>query len=168
MLIYAIDPGPETSCLVILEASRLAISRAEDFENEILRTELGKMFAPPDKAILVIEQVQSYGKPVGSSVFDTVFWSGRFCERWGGYEGQHWFRMSRPKVSGVLIGSPEIKKQAGAVMQRLLDIVGPKGTKKKPGPTHGISKHKWEALALAVAFAIREKLTAVETLERIM
>jgi hypothetical protein len=168
MLIYAIDPGPETSCLIVLGAEKLAISRADDIPNAMLRQQLSGMFSPPDKARLVIEQVQNYGKPVGATVFETIFWSGRFAERWGGQEGVHWFRMSRPKVSGVLIGSAEIKKMHGAVVQRLIDIVGPKGTKKSPGPTYGISKHRWEALALAVAFAIRERLTEVETMERIM
>jgi len=31
---------------------------------------------------MVIEQVRSYGMPVGATVFDTVFWSGRFCQAW--------------------------------------------------------------------------------------
>ena len=36
------------------------------------------------------------------------------------------------------------------VRQRLLDLVGPRGTKKAHGPTYGISGDEWAALAVAV------------------
>jgi len=38
----------------------------------------------------------------------------------------------------------------------LLDLLGPQGTKAKPGPTYGIKSHSWAALAVAV-FAAQQK-----------
>lgn len=37
----------------------------------------------------------------------------------------------------------------------LLDIVGPKGTKRKQGPTYGVKTHLWAALGVAVTVADR-------------
>jgi len=36
------------------------------------------------------------------------------------------------------------------IRQALLDLIGPQGTKKTPGPTYGIKSHTWAALAVAV------------------
>ena len=38
----------------------------------------------------------------------------------------------------------------GNVRQALIDRIGAQGTKKKPGPTYGVSKDVWAALAVAV------------------
>ena len=39
------------------------------------------------------------------------------------------------------------------IRQALLDLIGPQGTKKAPGPTYGVRSHEWAALAVAVTVA---------------
>jgi hypothetical protein len=43
-----------------------------------------------------------------------------------------------------------MKAKDANIRQALIDKIGPQGTKKDPGPTYGISKDVWSALAIAV------------------
>ena len=151
MKILAIDPGAEKSAAVYL-VDGLVGCELEIIANEDLRWNLVRSVTKD--WILVIEQVEHYGRgmPVGKTIFDTVFWSGRFVEAWGG----EWELIPRRKVKLHLCGSARAKDSN--IRQALIDRFGPGkekavGTKKKPGPLYGIKKDLWSALALAVTYA---------------
>jgi hypothetical protein len=100
---------------------------------------------------LAIEMVASYGMPVGAEVFETCVWIGRFVQA---LTLPHEF-IYRATVKAHVCKSAKAKD--GNVRQALIDRWGGKeraiGTKKKPGPLHGVSGDVWSALAVAVTFA---------------
>jgi hypothetical protein len=149
--ILAIDPGPEQSAYVVYRGGHVVEFAKIDNAEMLYRCGLtwdGSM-------VLVIEQVAAMGMAVGAEVFETVFWSGRFAQAWGG----HWERLKRHEVKMFLCGNMRAKD--ANIRQALLDKFGPGkelavGRKAKPGPLYGLSGDCWSALALAVTWAERE------------
>lgn len=140
--IIAIDPGNVKSAFVIWDG--LQISEMGILENEkILR-----MLSNKNGGVLVIEQIRSYGMAVGMTVFDTVFWSGRFYQSWHGDcymmprmdVKQHICRNSRAKDSNI----------RQALIDRFEPALLPRQRPKKI--LKGVSKDIWAALALAVTW----------------
>lgn len=149
-LIFAIDPGPEKSALVVFDDWKI-------IESHILQNEnlLAKLRANAwSEALLALEMIQSFGMPVGASVFETVLWLGRFIEAWGA----DYRLIYRSTIKAHLCNN--VRAKDGNVRQALLDLYdhvangGGKtpqvGTKKQPGPLYGFKSHKWSALAVAV------------------
>lgn len=143
-MILAIDPGTDKSAWLIFDGQGVVSWGFDD--NKTLLGKLDEVIER-DAHELVIEQVASYGMPVGKEVFETVFWSGRFAQAWG----REFHRMTRVAVKTHLCHSAMAKD--GNVRQALLDRFGPKGTKKNPGKLYGLKSHAFAALALAVAFS---------------
>ncbi len=149
MTLLAIDPGPEQSAWLVF-----ADGQPRSFgiwpNDELLCFRLG----PPSWDLVVIEQVTSYGMPVGREVFETVRWSGRFEQAASPIRVEY---LPRLAVKLALCHSP--KANDATIRQALLDRFGGSkavGTKKAPGPLHGIHRDVWSALALAVAWQERE------------
>ena len=142
--IIAIDPGPKQSAYVIWDG--MSVSRKDIVENGLL------VYLFYGEYPLVIEQVRSYGMPVGADVFDTVHWSGRFHQAWSG--DVH--LMPRKDVKMHLCQSPRAKDSN--VIQALVDRFAygqknkGKGTKKEPGFFFGFKTDIWQAFALAVTW----------------
>jgi hypothetical protein len=146
--ILAIDPGPESSAWVCYNPTEQFLYGKNIQPNmDVLRmlAEWDHEFTEP--AHLVIEQVASFGMPVGAEVFETVFWSGRFAQAFGG----SFSRVKRHEVKMHLCQNMRAKD--GNIRQALLDKFGPAGTKKAPGKLYGVRKDLWSALAVAVTFA---------------
>lgn len=162
--LLAIDPGPEQSAFVLYEAGKPIVfgkhANDEIHENVVCAT------ASNRDTMLVIEQIAAMGMSVGSEVFETVFWSGRFAEAWEWKSRKTtWDRMKRHEVKMYLCGNMRAKD--ANIRQALLDRFGPGkekavGTKKNPGPLHGVSGDVWQALALAVCYWD----TRIEPIER--
>ena len=93
--------------------------------------------------------VASYGMAVGKEVFETVRWVGRFQQAWRDPDAVR--LVYRKDVKLHLCGSPRAKDTN--IRQALIDLLGPRGTKKNPGPTYGVSSHAWAALGVAVTAA---------------
>jgi hypothetical protein len=142
MNIVAIDPGPEVSGVVILSSERKIIS-AQILANTKIVADL-RIGTPCPFPHLAIEMIASYGMPVGAEVFETCTWIGRFEEAYR----QPAARYFRKDIKLHLCGTNRAKD--GNVRQALIDLLGPPGVKKAPGPTYGIKSHTWAALALAV------------------
>jgi hypothetical protein len=96
------------------------------------------------------EMIASYGMAVGSSTFETCVWIGRFSEI-ARVDVELIFRKD---IKLFLCGTMRAKD--ANIRQALLDLIGPQGTKKTPGPTYGIKSHTWAALAVAV-YAAQQK-----------
>lgn len=146
--VLAIDPGPSESAWVRFADGKIHRHMKEPNE------ELWRRFNEcGHRDVAVIEQVRSYGMPVGAEVFDTVHWSGRFHELARG-RGMDVCLLPRKDVKLHLCGSP--RANDATIRQALIDHYGGKaaaiGTKAKPGPLYGIKADIWQALALGVTW----------------
>lgn len=150
MKLLAIDPGTTKSAWVYMERDRIIDHAIED--NAYVMRQIRKV-GSFCFSHLVIEQIASFGMPVGKDVFETVFWSGRFAQLWEECGGS-WSRMPRKEVCMHICGSARAKDQN--IRQALIDRYGGKeaaiGKKKTPGPLYGIRADEWQALGLAITF----------------
>lgn len=139
--LLAIDPGPTHSGWIIL--------RADNSIDQAGVTPTQDMLAMCEQwpGQLAIEMIASYGMPVGAEVFETCVWIGRLYQAYRGEEAP--CLVKRADVKLHLCGNTRAKD--GNVRQALLDLFGPKGTKKQPGPTYGVKGDAWAALGVAAA-----------------
>lgn len=140
--ILAIDPGPTESAYVVWSGR---LHRFGKLDNDDLLEHITEGMGAD---MCVIEQVASYGMPVGAEVFETVFWSGRFAQAFGGDRAAD--RLPRLKVKLHLCHDSRAKD--GNIRQALIDRFGPPGVKKAPGLLYGVSGDAWAALAVAVTW----------------
>jgi hypothetical protein len=158
--VLGIDPGSEHSAWVLYDGQRVYLHGMT--ENGRLLREIRRInadgFECADIGRLVIEEITSYGMPVGREVFATVFWSGRFAEafnarRWAP-AGQSFETLPRRDVKLHLCQSARAKD--ANVRQVLIDRFGGKekaiGRKATPGHLYGIKADCWQALAIAVTW----------------
>ena len=156
MRVLGIDPGFTESAFVVIgpdgapgdfgiEANDVLLQRLRRYEAEV-----NQPFHFVTPSAIVIEQVASFGMPVGAEVFETVFWTGRFAEAARTIPVH---RITRLQVKMHLCHNSRAKD--GNVRQALIDRFGgstAKGTKKAPGPLYGISRDVWSALAVGLTF----------------
>lgn len=149
--LYAIDPGPEQSALVQITPHGTVSGFIRSNVQLVALCRAPKGIS----AHLVIEQIASYGMPVGAEVFDTCVWIGRFAEAWEQSECDATLSlMPRRAVKLALCGS--MKAKDPNIRQALIDRYGGPQSVKKGGPLAGIKSHLWAALALAVTYQLQE------------
>ena len=159
MIIIAIDPGPVDSAFCVLR-DHLIIDYGKEANKAILDRLLMVWSGSVCTEHLIIEQVACYGMPVGEDVFETVFWSGRFAQAWP----RHVHRLTRLAVKMHLCHTTRAKD--ANVRQALIDLLGPVGTKKHPGPCYGLSGDVWAALAVGVTWiALATAISHARSLE---
>lgn len=149
MNVFAIDPGTTQSGWCIFRDGTVCDSGVLD--NVDMRERVRSAATWDPRLQLAIEMVASYGMAVGKEVFRTVWWSGRFAEAWLDGSGRLPIEVYRQDVKLHLCGTPRAKD--ANIRQALIDLLGPQGTKKAPGPTYGVRSHAWAALAVAVTAA---------------
>lgn len=149
MSILALDPGDKETGFVVFGEGRVLESGV--MQNEAIVAWF-TADAPPSADMLAIEMIASYGMPVGREVFETCVWIGRFMQAWKGHRPVS--LIYRQAVKMHLCGTPRAKDPN--IRQALLDLLGPQGTKKEPGPLYGVKSHAWAALGVAVTAANRE------------
>ena len=100
----------------------------------------------PDDWRVSIEMIGHYGTgmSVGKDVFHTCLLIGRMIQI-----APQAKLILRKTVTGIVCNSA--RATDSNVIQAMKDQVGQPGRKKAPGPTYGVSKHAWQALAVAVA-----------------
>jgi Holliday junction resolvasome RuvABC endonuclease subunit len=148
MTILAIDPGTTESGWCVYHPER-GILGAGVKPNDLILDEI--QHTPAED--LAIEMIASYGMAVGREVFETCVWIGRMVERFRAPANVR--LVYRRDVKLHLCGSPRAKDQN--IRQALIDLIGPQGTKKQPGPTYGVKSHAWAALGVAVTAAHQMK-----------
>lgn len=138
--LLAIDPGTTESGYCALNGGRIVFSGVLPNEDvlDLLRPEFADDCA--------IEMIASYGMAVGREVFETCVWIGRFSEAWRSRSGNRPALVYRRDVKLHLCGNARAKD--ANIRQSLIDLIGPQGTKKAPGPTYGVRSHAWAALAV--------------------
>jgi hypothetical protein len=151
--LLAIDPGPERSAAVLYDTETRQPQIWSHAPNRDVLADLDDT----DASELAVEMVASYGMAVGAEVFETVYWIGRFCERWEMWDGHpDARRIFRREVKTHLCADSRAKD--ANIRQALIDRYGPGkekaiGLKASPGPLYGLHKHCWSALAVAVTAA---------------
>ena len=151
-IILGIDPGPVTSGVVLLVGGKIAHAVAELPNQSILEM----LAADPDSDIdpwpqlVACETMQAAYDTIGASTIQTMMWAGEFRHA---RRPHRWLELTRQQVKAAVCGSV-LANDAG-VRQALIDRLGPVGTKKAPGPTHGVTSHAWSALAVAVAASMK-------------
>jgi hypothetical protein len=124
--ILAIDPGTAESAWMVLEDGLPFagdFGKAPNAEVRIL------LLQAADIDAVVIEEVRSYGMPVGREVFDTVRWCGRFEEA----------ALSRG-IPVEWLGRKDVGGDSA------------KGTKRSPGVLYGVAGDVWSALGVGVTW----------------
>lgn len=144
-MVLGLDPGTSASGFVLFDGRRVVQAGvlANDAMLQAVATGRGLRVAPN---ALAIEKVEAMGMAVGAEVFETVHWAGRFLQAWA--QPDEVQRITRRQVKLGLCGSMRAKD--ANIRQALLDMLGPCGTKKRPGATYGVHTHAWAALAVAV------------------
>ena len=144
-VIISIDPGTTHSAIVVIDNGVICWPETAIVLNEHLLDALrvDTFFSTP--STLVIEQIASYGMPVGAEIFRTVWWTGRFHEAFGDAE-----YLPRKDVKLHLCGSSRAKD--ANIKAALIERFGHPGTKKNQGWLYGIKKDLWAALAVGVTW----------------
>lgn len=140
MNILAIDPGTRDSAFVGFDTETERVLEHGFVENSSLLAGI----LTSTHGSLVIESIQGFGMTAGQELFDTCFWSGRFCQAFNG----EFIRIGRRDIKLHLCGVVSAKDKD--VREALVYRFGNPGTKKNPGKLYGISGHCWSALAVAV------------------
>jgi hypothetical protein len=164
MTVLAIDPGSEQSAWVLWDGGVWA--HGKDLNDLMLhRIYAGYWGAAPvfsqdgpytRPAAYVLEQIASYGMPVGAEVFETCVWTGRFIQQAEDMKprGGHIDRLPRKDVKLHICG--QTKAKDSNIRQALIDRFGGKekaiGRKASKGPLYGIKADCWQALALAITW----------------
>lgn len=151
-MILAIDPGPTHSAFLLWDG---AVRHKGVLDNISFRNALVTPWETFGLVVdhFAIEMIACYGMPVGKEVFETCIQIGRIVEIFD------WTIKSRPNGSKLtmvyrrdiklhLCGSARAKD--ANIRQALIDRVGPQGKKASPGPTYGLARHDWAALAIAI------------------
>jgi hypothetical protein len=152
MTILAIDPGPTTSGVV----SYCAFSQRVEWSQSAMPNE-GVLLAVRDGNydLLACESIEAMYAHVGRETIQTIRFTGRIEEA-GDAIGKPARLLSPQDVKKHVCGTASAKDPA--VRQALIDRLGAPGTKGDKGPTYGVSKHAWRALAVAIAVAIELNL----------
>lgn len=160
--IIAIDPGPKTSGVVMLEtypAPELPqiLEAHKAYDNEELTDPEPDLYFCDHVAI---EGIQSYGMAVGADVFETAEMIGRIRQAFGYHKTT---KIYRKEVKLFLCGS--LRAKDANVSQAIRDLYpatggGKKpsvGTKAQPGPLYGVTDHAWSALAVGLTYLMTER-----------
>tara|TARA_R100001163_G_scaffold64377_1_gene58445 strand:+ start:3371 stop:3886 length:516 start_codon:yes stop_codon:yes gene_type:complete len=164
MHILGIDPGTRASGLVLFDMTDGHVKHADKaidhddlmcaFYNE--RLDVGGSPLAGGLALtwdqVVIECLSPAGQVIGHDTFDTIFWVGRMFEAARGPKMPGVELLTRNEIKKRLLGRTNIPGADKHIRQVLVDQVGPKGTKREPGPTFGCSSHSWAALAAVWAY----------------
>ena len=154
--LLAIDPGPVTSGVVLIEANQI-LDAIPAVDNEEFILSLHHGYWPVGH--VVIEMIESFGMAVGASTFETCVWIGRFTQALGPALVH---RVTRREVKLALCNSSRAKDAnvRQAVIDRFPATGGGKvpqiGTKAQPGPLFGVKSHAWSALSVALTWGMRQ------------
>lgn len=138
--ILAIDPGNEISGWVIVEDGK--ITESDNTPNAgVLNIIKYTQFN-----VLAIEWISSYGMPVGKTTFETCLWVGRFSET-----ANRMCKLIRliPRMRIKHHHTGRAAAKDSNVKAACEEKYGVKGTKANPGYFYGVSKHAWQAFAVA-------------------
>lgn len=169
MLILAIDPGTRASGVCLYDgSSRRVVWSCKALDNERALA-LCRSNAPGFAAVamsltptsdwrglftVAVERVQAQGI-AGNDVMLTCEWSARFLEaaELAGHAVRWHYRREVCRHLDVSGANKDAQVRARCIELHGGDRKTAQGTKKEPGPLHGVSGHSWQALGLALLVA---------------
>lgn len=154
--ILAIDPGNEFAGVIEVNEDKTIGTIKGKFPN----SEVLEIVKNTDADEIACEFPIPRGMPASLELFLTVVWIGRY-QQIATQLGIPFHFMDRSQIKLCICGQTRAKD--GNVRAALLDIYGEQGNKKNPGPTYGITKDTWAALAVGYTF-----LTEGESLGKIL
>lgn len=159
-IVLALDPGTTETGWVIFDGKRVIATGIDS--NEVVLDRIRMRIKPAAVHwafdTIAIEMIASYGMAVGREVFETCVWIGRFQQAW--HAPDEVLKVYRKDVKMHLCGTTKAKDPN--IRQALLDLLGPQGTKKEPGPLYGVKSHAWAALGVAVTAAARAPVAGAQ------
>lgn len=138
--VLAVDPGNVDSAYVRLSGSGRILAFGKVPNAEMLRI----VALPADHR--VSEMICSYGCAVGRSVFDTCVFIGRMLQASPGPV------VLMPRLECKLAVCKSPRANDSTIRTALIDLYGPPGNKRAPGPTFGVSGDVWAALAVGTTY----------------
>lgn len=148
-MILSIDPGTTKSAYVLLDDSEQLVD-VGILPNESMVEQL-QIVAPAE---LVIEMIESYGMAVGSEIFVTCRWTGRFQQAFHAPNRVEF--LGRKAVKLNLCGSARAKD--ANIRQAIIDRYGGSAAIRKGGPLYKVSSHIWAALAVGLTYLDQQKV----------
>ena len=162
MTLLTIDPGTFESAYVIYQTLTKQILSSGKISNAALI----EIISTSKVEHLVIEQIKSYGMPVGDSTITTCVWIGIFIKAW--HDQAKWplndlndldqarcTLLPRKTIVGQICANA--RANDANIRAALIDLFGGKanaiGNKKQKGELYHVHKDVWSALAIAVAFS---------------
>lgn len=159
MLTLAIDPGPKASGAVLYDPDARQVLWADPAAPTRLLYD--QLWIPhPDlpwwgrDVLVLVERMRSQGQS-GNDLMTTAEVGGRLQQAalCGGHAVCLVTRTQVLVSLGCLRkGAPGGKSRDSKVNAAVRALLGPKGTKKAPGPTWGVTSHATQALGLALAY----------------
>lgn len=146
--ILAIDAGNEESGYCLMDAITYKPVDFGKISNEQILMKIIEL----DYDKIVLEMVASYGMPVGSSIFETCVWIGRFIQARKCPDYEYIYRREE-KMN--LCNS--MKAKDSNIRQALIDRFGEVGTKNKQGFFYGFKKDIWSAFAVGCTYLDKQK-----------
>ncbi len=158
-VVLAIDPDPQGGSWVLCDECGEVRAHERNCPMGHLKQAINGVDETTTQQV-VVEDVVSYGMPVGREVFDTVKNIGEIrgvCRQ----RSVPFDLLSRVQVKTALCRSARAKD--ANVRAALVDLYGGSrkeavGTKASPGPLYGLVADEWAALALALVWLSRQAL----------
>lgn len=159
MIILALDPGNTQTGYAVLEMPEFRLIKFGKADNTSLLTLVANSDILYDVDAVAIEMVANFGMTVGSEVFETCVWIGRFHQA-SDHPNTHY--VYRKEEKEILCGSLRAKDAniRRALIDRYArhDLKNGKGTKANPDVFYGVSKDVWAAIAVGVTYYELTKL----------
>ena len=152
--IIGIDPGTTQGAFIVLDVESKTILKHGIIPNWDLLEMLRNWPQETDPVSVTCETIQAYGQVVGAETFETCFWIGRATEIC--YLKDIPFTPAKRKDI-IMTHCATNKAKDSDVRRAMIEYIGEPGTKKKPGPTWGISSHEWSALAVATFIPVQKE-----------
>jgi hypothetical protein len=177
LIIIGIDPGPEKSGYVAIDVETAEVKCTRVLPNN----DVGKRLSMAGKDFRICaEMPASYGMSVGATVMETAEAVGYF--RGKCRHEEHYHKMYRKTIATALCG--QAKAKGPYIRQCIIDMYGAgaiggkkckqckgkgwfgagrptctactgTGWNEPPGPLYHVKSHAWDALAVALAYAIQ-------------
>lgn len=149
MIIFAIDPGTDSSAFVLWDHETQTLYDKGIIPNIDLLEKLERY--SQDKNIdcqVIVEMIACYGMPIGKETIETVLWIGQFMHAWKNKNPMALVFRKDIKIHFC----QSMKAKDSNIRQAIIDRFGDPGTKKKRGVLYGVSKDVWSALAIAIFY----------------
>lgn len=148
--ILAIDVGTTDTGYCLIDYDNYKPIKFGKISNE----ELLNVVKKEDYNILVYEEFQSYGMPIGISTITSITWNGRYIQS-ALDKNIPVYPIYRKEEKMNLCYS--MKAKDSNIRQALIDRFGEVGTKSNKGFFYGFKKDIWSAYAVGVTWLDKQK-----------